>query len=186
MGLVNPKLIVLLVLVIVFAIYMTLMNPHKKYSTQKYWQTATLEDVATIPDEALLVGNRNGSVLMWAAVGASDPAIITALVERGADINESDPLFSGTPLTGAAGYSNNPEVVKELVRLGADINKTVNNGETPLMIAAQFNNNPEIIETLVSLGANLHDKNSRGLTALDLAVQQNNTSAEEILKKLLK
>ncbi|WP_455207593.1 ankyrin repeat domain-containing protein [Kaarinaea lacus] len=182
---VNPKLLIVLVLVIVFAGAVKLMNPHKKYSTQDYWKTATLDDVARVPEEALKVGNKNGGVLMWAATSTSDPAIIAALVERGADVNESDPVFSGTPLTGAAGYNDNPEILKELVRLGADIHKRVNNQETVLMIAAQYNNNAGIIEELVSLGANLGDKNAQGETALDLAKKNNNKSAEVILEKLM-
>ncbi len=182
---VNPKLLLVLVLVIVFAGALKIMNPHKKYSTQDYWRTATVADVANVPDEALKPGNKNGGVLMWAATSTPDPAVITALVERGADINESDLMFSGTPLTGAAGYSNNPDVVRELVRLGADIHKKVNNDETALMIAAQYNDTPAIIQTLVDLGADINAKNKQDLTALDLAKLKKNQSAVFVLEKLM-
>ena len=182
---VNPKLLIVLVLVIVFAGALKLMNPHKKYSTQEFWRTATAADVASIPDEALKVGNKNGGVLMWAATSTPDPAVITSLVDRGADINESDPIFTGTPLTGAAGYGNNPDVLRELVRLGADVHKRVNNAETALMIAAQYNDNPTIIQTLIDLGADVNAKNKQDLTALDLAKLKNNQSAVFALEKLM-
>ncbi|HFD13379.1 MAG TPA: ankyrin repeat domain-containing protein [Crenotrichaceae bacterium] len=184
MGSVKPVYIVALVAAIIFVIFIKVSNPYREYSTSEYWETATLESVNEVPDEALMEGNKNGPVLMWAAMGSSDPAIITALVDRGADINESDGIFKGTPLTGAAGYSNNPEVIRELVRLGADITKRVNNNETALMVAAQYNNNPGIIEVLVSLGADINDVNDQGQTALDLAKSKGNLVAQNSLNSL--
>lgn len=147
---------------------------------------STLESVNKVPEEALKSGNKNGPVLMWAAMSASDTVIIKALVSRGAEINEADKIFSGTPLTGAAGYSKYPEILHELVALGTDINKRVNNNETALMIAAQYNENEGIIEELVALGANVNNKNKQGKTALDLAIDNNNTIAEKSLKSLIK
>ena len=122
---------------------------------------------------------------MWAAMAAPDPEIISALVARGADINESDGIFKGTPLTGAAGYSSNPIIIDELIRQGADIDKERNNNEDALMIAAQYNSNPGIIERLVFHGADVTNKNTQGKTALDLAVENNNVVAKEALEKLV-
>ena len=82
---VNPKLLIALAGVIALALYLKAANPHKKYSTRQFWETATVVTVSTVPDKALKPGNKNGSVLMWAAMGAKDPAILKALVERGAD-----------------------------------------------------------------------------------------------------
>jgi ankyrin repeat protein len=182
---VNPKLILFLILVVVLAVVLKTMNPHKKYSTREFWQSATTASVDEVPDDALQPGNKNGGVLMWAAMGVSDPAILDALVRRGADINESDPIFSGTPLTGAAGYSEHPEVIEALVQLGADVDMRVNNNEDALMIAAQYNPNPGIIETLVALGSDLDAKNSQGLTALELAKKNHNQAAEDVLARLI-
>lgn len=182
---VKPKYVIALMLVVVFAVALKVINPHKKYSTREFWQSATLDAVAEVPAEALKASNKNGSVLMWAAVGTSDPKIIRALVERGAQVNEADPIFSGLPITGAAGYARNPEIIRELVKLGADINKKVNNDETALLIAAQYNTNEGIIETLVSLGADLNAKTSQGKSALDLAKDNNNKTAEMALIGLM-
>lgn len=182
---VNPKLIIALTLVVVLAVVLKVINPNKKYSTREFWQSATMASVDEVPDDALQPGNKNGSVLMWAAMGASDPGIMEALVRRGADVNESDPVFSGTPLTGAAGYTANPEIIEELVRLGADVDKRVNNNEDALMIAAQYNTNSGIIEKLVALGSDLYARNRQGMTALDLAKENHNKTAEETLTRLI-
>jgi ankyrin repeat protein len=141
--------------------------------------------VADVPDEALRPGNKNGGVLMWAASGARDPAIIAALVGRGADVNEADPIFSGTPLTGAAAYTQHPAILEELVRLGADIDKRVNNNQNALMVAAQFNTNPGIVEKLVALGLDPSATDSQGRTALKLAQLNQNKTAEEALAGLM-
>lgn len=174
---IDPKLLIALGLAVIVFVAIQFMNPNKKYSRQPFWENATVESVAEVPEEALQPGNKNGSVLMWAAMSTTDPTIISALVDRGADVNESDPTFSGTPLTGAAGYSKNPDIIKKLVSLGADINKRVNNQETALMIAARFNSHPGIVEILLELGANPSDTNTQGQTAMELAKQHSNQPA---------
>jgi hypothetical protein len=115
---VNPKLLIVLTVVLALALGLKVLIPHKKYSTRQFWETATVSTVASVPESALKPGNKNGTVLMWAAMGAQDPAILEALVARGADVNESDAIFGGTPLTAAAGKSDSPEMIATLVRLG--------------------------------------------------------------------
>ncbi|MCH9696773.1 MAG: ankyrin repeat domain-containing protein [Gammaproteobacteria bacterium] len=186
MSSVKPSYLIALSLTIIFVIYIKVSNPYREFSRSEYWEAATLDSVAEVPDQALQPGNKNGPVLMWAAMGSSDPEIIKALVTRGADINESDGIFMGTPLTGAAGYSSNPEIIDTLIELGADVNKTVHNNETALMITAQYNHNPGISRTLVKHGAELDAANDQGKTALDLAKQSNNSIVVEELNQLLK
>jgi ankyrin repeat protein len=183
---VNPKLIIALVAVIFLSIYIKASNPYRKYSAEQFWVSATVEDVYKIPDEALLPGNKNGSVLMWASMATQDPKIIAALVSRGADVNESDIVFSGTPLSSAAGSNSNPEIIHELIRLGAEINKVVgSNNKTPLIIAAELNPSPEIIESLVQHGADVKYKDLTGRTALEQAVIFRNYPAINALQKHL-
>ncbi|MES9939963.1 MAG: ankyrin repeat domain-containing protein [Candidatus Thiodiazotropha sp. 6PLUC2] len=177
MSSVNPKLLIALVVVILFAVFLKVSNPHRKYSTQGFWETATIASIDEVPDEALEPGNRNGGVLMWAAMVVRDPEIIEALVSRGAEINEADGIFMGTPLTGAAGYSSTPEVIDKLIELGADISQLVNNNEDALMIAARYNHNPAIIEKLLEHGADMSRKNSQDLTAADIARESGNKAA---------
>lgn len=181
---VNPKLLIALAVVVALALGLKALNPHKKYSTRQFWETATVATVATVPDKVLKPGNKNGSVLMWAAMGAKDPQILEALVERGADVNESDVVFGGTPLSAAAGKSERPEMIAVLVTLGADVHKRVNNGETAAMVAAQYNTTPGIIEALEAAGADFAAKNDQGKTALDLAREHANATAEKALRAL--
>jgi len=185
MNSINPKYVMALALVVALAGGLKLMNPNRKYSSREFWQSATVESVAQVPDKALLIRNKNGSVLMWAAMGTSNPKILSALVERGAVINEADPLFSGTPLTAAAGYSKNPEIIRELIRLGADTRVRVNNGNTALMVAAMYNKNSGIIEELLAQGADAKEKNALGQTARDLAIEFKNQTAINSLSSIL-
>ena len=178
---VNPKLLWLLVAVIAYAVATRLANPHRKYSTRQYWESATVAQVADVPQKALLPGNKNGSVLMWAAMGARDPEILRALVRRGAAINEADVVFGGTPMSAAAGKSAHPEMIAVLKSLGADPNQRVNNGETPAMVAAQYNQTPGIIEALAAAGADLTARDHQGRSALDLARATGNSTAERAL-----
>jgi ankyrin repeat protein len=178
---VNPKLLIALTAVVLLALVVKLANPHKKYSTRQFWETATVSTVTTVPDKALKPGNKNGGVLMWAAVGAKDPAILKALVARGADVNEADVIFGGTPMTGAAGKNSDPAMIEALVSLGANVNKRVNNGETAVMVAAQYNTAEGIIDALKAAGADLDAKNAQGKTALDLAREHGNATAEKAL-----
>ena len=177
----NPKLLVLLAAVIALAVLLKVGNPYRKYSTQQFWERATVSSVAEVPQRALAPGNRNGSVLMWAAMGAKDPAILKALVQRGADVNESDPQFGGTPMSAAAGKSAHPEMILTLERLGADPDKRVNNGMTPAMVAAQYNRTPGIIEALQEAGADFDARSAQGKTALDYARESGNTVVEQAL-----
>jgi ankyrin repeat protein len=63
-------------------------------------------------------GNPNGSVLMWAAMGAKDPTILKALVDRGADVNKRG--HNGeTAVMIAAQYNRTPGVIEALRTAGA-------------------------------------------------------------------
>jgi ankyrin repeat protein len=181
MSSVNPKLLIALAVVILLAVVIKVSNPYRKYSTRAYWESATIDLVKELPAEALAPGNRNGGVLMWAAMAVQDPEILTALVQRGANINEADGLFKGTPVTAAAAYTSSPEIIDRLIQLGADIHQKVNNDEDALMIAAQYNTNPGVIERLVFHGADVQRKNYQGRTAFDLAVKNDNDVAIKAL-----
>ena len=180
---VNPIYLVALLFVVLFVAYLKISNPYREFSTSEFWQNATVHTVIEVPNEALKPGNKNGPVLMWAAIGANDPEILKALVARGAQINEADGIFKGTPLTGAAGYAKNPKMIDVLINLGADVHKTVHVGETALMIAAQLNKNSGIISTLRKHGADLDNKNESGKTALDIAKENKNETAIKELEQ---
>ena len=185
MSSVNPKLLIALLVVILLTVFIKVTNPYREYSTKEYCELATIDSVHEIPDEALILGNINGGVLMWAAMATKDPEILSTLVQRGADINEADGIFTGTPLTGAAGYSSSPDIIDKLIQLGANINQKINNNEDALMVAAQYNTNSGIIERLVFHGADVKRTNFQGKTALDLAIMNNNKVARKALEVLM-
>lgn len=172
---VQPKYLIALGITIAFGAWVVLSNPYREYSRQKFWEDATVATVAEVPDEALEPGNRNGPVVMWAAMSTDDPEIIRRLVERGADINESDGIFKGTPLTAVAAQSRHPHMLDALVALGADISVRVHNDQTPLMVAALYNRNPGIASRLIELGVDPHAVDSAGRSAMDLAQTSGNT-----------
>lgn len=182
----NPVLIIIFLAVCAMGMNSFIRNgPNKKYSSQQFWKTATVEDVQTIPEVALQRGNKNGPVLMWAATATEDPAVITALVRRGADVNEPDTgAFTGTPLSAAAGYNKNPEIIDKLVSLGAKIDMPVgSNDKTPLIIAAEINPEPHIIEALIKNGASTTYQDKMGLTALKSARMIGAPAVVEVLER---
>jgi len=181
----NPKLVILLVLVIALVGYSKISNPHKKYSQQAFWVSATVDDVYAIPSEALLPGNKNGPVLLWAATTTTDPEVIAALVARGAGINEQDAgiIFSGTPLSAAAGFNTNPLIIDELIKLGAEIGKVVGTQDkTALIIAAEINPVAAIVERLINNGADTAYRDLTGRNALEQAIKFKNESVLGVLR----
>jgi ankyrin repeat protein len=98
---------------------------------------------------------------------AKDPAIIEALVARGADPNTAD-NYGLRPLHYACGRVHNEKQVRALLKAGADVNVADDSRESPLHCAAEFAT-AEIVELLVNAGADVHARTERGRTALDLA-----------------
>lgn len=174
---VNPKLLIALAAVVALAVIWKLSNPNKQYSQIEYWENATVAQVEEVPQEALEPGNRNGPVLMWAAMATDDPEVIRALVRRGADVNEADVIFKGTPLSAAAANTQHPVILEELVALGADVGQELHMGRTALMNAAVFNENPGVTETLLELGADPHRRSNADETAISLAREAGNETA---------
>ena len=86
---------------------------------------------------------------------ASDPAVVQALVEKGADVN-AKAEDGATPLIIAVGRGD-PKVVKALLDNGADANAKDKNGRTALMRASFFalgsSSHQEIKDLLIKAGA---------------------------------
>ena len=176
---VNPKLIVILLGVIALFVYLKVTNPHQKYSTSKYWESATIDDVADIPDDALLPGNKNSPVLMWAASTTDNPEIITALINRGVDVNEREVDFKGTALSAAAYRNPDPAIIDILVEHGAHVNIVLGRlKKTPLLLAAE-QNDLSVTERLISHGADVTYSDVNGKTAPMLAIEFENKEVAE-------
>ncbi len=119
-----------------------------------------------------------GSLLHIASAHARDPAVITALVEAGADASARG--ASGfTPLHSAA---RNPTAaaVQALVQAGADASGSRGN-QTPLHIAAS-NPNPEVAAALIETGADVDAREGpRGGTPLHFAALNRNPEVAALL-----
>ncbi|MFK7852817.1 MAG: ankyrin repeat domain-containing protein [Granulosicoccus sp.] len=104
---------------------------------------------------------------------------VVALLDAGADINESD-YFVGGPLFIAAGRPDT-EVVRVLLERGADPDLVGESGDnTPLHQAAIAGINDNI-ELLIKASANMENLNARGDSALHLASADGNLSAMKLL-----
>jgi len=95
-------------------------------------------------------------------------AVVRALIEAGADVNQTRDN-SSTPLYIAA-YNGHEAVVRALIELGADINKANDNGATPLYVGAQ-EGHETVLRALIELGEDINKPWDNGVTPLYIAAQ---------------
>ena len=128
--------------------------------------------------------SRSGSTpFHWAIINNNNPAVITALLEAGADFNAR--TRSGeTPLHLAAEFNDNLAIITALLEAGADTKARTESGFTPLHYAARSNENPAVINTLIEAGADIKARTEYGDTPLHTAAESNANPA--IITALLK
>ncbi len=91
------------------------------------------------------------------AAGRGDPAVVEALLAKGADVNAKDE--SGiTALMWASGHL---DVVQALLAEGADVNAKRNDGLTLLMQASQLGH-LDVVQALIDRGADVNAKDNSG------------------------
>ncbi|KAK3086633.1 hypothetical protein FSP39_021228 [Pinctada imbricata] len=101
------------------------------------------------------------------AVQQGQQEMLELLLEGGADVNETSPVFGFTPLHQACMSLVCPlNILELLIRHGADINKQCMSQNTALHYASQ-NMDLNKIKILFLNGANPHLKNKRGITPLE-------------------
>src|SRR4029453_12711109 len=97
--------------------------------------------------------NREGSTPMWLSSVNGAAAILSALLEAGADVNEKLPL-GRSPLM-VASRTGNVAAMKVLIDAGADVNaKETQRGTTPLMWAAD-EGHADAVKLLIERGADI-------------------------------
>ncbi len=153
--------------------------------TKDAWESMTVEllneylgnnDVNVWDDHA------GKTALMWASTDNSNPEVIQALIDNGADVNAGCAEVGSTALMYASA-NNSPEVIQVLIDNGADINARNFFKDTPLMWAASGNSNPEVIKLLIDNGADVHARDKYGQTALTSALRHNsNPEVIQVLK----
>ena len=123
------------------------------------------------PAKAASVGSGNESL-----------AMVTVLIEAGADVNSPDPEYGDTALFWAS-YKGNKDLVKLLLaQPGIKLDVINIDGATALMGAAE-KGHLEIVEMLLKAGANISITNKRGETATALA-QEALTKQQAIVSRL--
>jgi len=120
----------------------------------------------------------------WAfAIYHGDENVVNALVEGGANVNESasettDPT---TPLMLATEYGKE-NIVELLIKHGAQIDSTDRNGNTALINATKYPNGIAIVNRLLRIGANVNASNCDGVTPLMVGVK---SGSEEMVRTIL-
>ena len=112
-----------------------------------------------------------GTPLHIAASWNGNPAVLTALLDAGADLDARD-KWDWMPLHWAAAWNDNPAVPAALLDAGADPNARNENGRTPLHIAAKWNGNSAVLAALLAAGADPTLKDNDRTTPLELAIKE--------------
>ena len=88
--------------------------------------------------------HEDGSPLHWAAAFSADPAVITLLLEQGADI-EARSSYQRTPLHWAALSNAEPGITATLLEHGADLTARTADGDTACDLANRYDDaNPAV------------------------------------------
>lgn len=112
-----------------------------------------------------LLFQKEFSQMIYAAITKGDISAISALLQKGADINSKIVENGLTPLM-IATKTNNAQVVRYLITKGADLNIKSNNGRTALHIAT-MNNLFDMFAILVKAGAQVDIKDNNDKIALE-------------------
>jgi len=124
--------------------------------------------------------------LHFAAERNSDPNVLKLLVEKGADVNDSDkPQLLGAPdpVIFSAVLGNKVKNVEMLITLGADIHKLDNQDEGTLLHSAASLGYVDIVKVLLRHGCDKNVEDHYGSKAIDNARAN---KKDEIVKLLSK
>ncbi len=113
--------------------------------------------------------DKNGWTPLHTAIHANNPiGIITALIEKGADLNALT-LQQETPLDIAI-LARHVGAGILLIEKGADLTRKDSEGNTYLMKAMQANGNEKLVDKLIGSGKiDLNARNTQGKTAFDFS-----------------
>ena len=151
-----------------------------RFNTASFFHLAPTEAVAGCIEGGADVNARSSQAggglverstpLHFASAWARDPAIVSLLVQAGADVNAPG-YFGGSPLVAAAGRTSDPAMIVALVEAGAELNvwrQGIHSpyGWSPLHAAAHENPNPAVTAALIEAGADIHARQNDGPTPL--------------------
>ena len=130
------------------------------------WRLAPLSEVVQLPSG--LVTKSGETPLHYAIRYCAPPAVITALVEKGGDLNLVDPA-TGLPLLGNAILVCGRAVARRMLELGASALASEPSGGNMLHFALR-SDRFQFLPLLLEYIANLDQADNNGLTPLQLAL----------------
>jgi len=145
-----------------------------------------VELVARLIDSGMDVNaaTRTGNTPLIHACAAGATAVVSLLLERGADVNGcGEGVFNSPPIRAAA-QSGEPSVVDLLLAHGADVNAVAPVDGTNALIMAAIRGNTAILQSLLDAGADVNATNIQGATALHSAAQEGHSESVALLLKV--
>ncbi len=112
-----------------------------------------------------------GATPLIRAADNNNENMVSALLERGADVHARSTRMNATALNAACSASSNIEIVNRLIKAGADVNAANKEGRTPLHWAVD-RNWPICVQTLINHGADVSAKDERGRTPVSICLQK--------------
>jgi ankyrin repeat protein len=149
-------------------------NPSSSSRKATAWPLDVAAQQAHVEMVKLLLANGakcHGGELSKAAFAGSQEeslAMVTALIEAGADVNSPDADYGHTALFWASARGNKDLVKLLLTQPGIKLDAINIDGDTALL-AAVGHGEAEIVEMLLKAGANVSIINKRGETAVAIA-----------------
>jgi ankyrin repeat protein/tetratricopeptide (TPR) repeat protein len=111
----------------------------------------------------------HGGTALHYAVGHGDLRMMSALINKGSDVNLTNKKYGETPMMSACFEFPHPYVIDPLLSAGAKINNQDRDGSTALHLAVNPKLNIPLVELLLEKGADLSMKDKLGLTAISKA-----------------
>ena len=147
--------------------------------------TVTPAELQSVYDCALTTRypGDDSTFLHWVARDNENPAVVSLLLDRGADLMARDRL-GRTPLHWAAWF-NEPAVVGLLLARGADPNARDRGGATPLHGAAKRSRSPVVVGLLLDHGADATLRDAENRLPVDLAAENATLKGTAVYQRLL-
>jgi uncharacterized protein len=145
-------------------------------------RTARLRDLIADDPSLANIYSPDGFTPLGFAVFFSQPEIVKALLDAGADVNlPSRETMKVTPLASAAA-AKQTEIARTLIANGANVNARAASGHIPLH-EASANGNVELVKLLIDNGADVNAKTDDGKTPLDFAIEYKRDDVVDLLKQ---
>ena len=145
-------------------------------------RTARLRDLIADDPSLANIYSPDGFTPLGFAVFFSQPEIVKALLDAGADVNlPSRESMKVTPLASAAA-AKQTEIARVLIANGANVNARAAGGHVPLH-EASANDNLDLVKLLIDSGADVNAKTDDGKTPLDLAIEYKRDDVVDLLKQ---